>query len=1053
MANHIQNGADHRIADEVLLTGDACFGVDMRGDVIWTAAPLHGPVATGSPAADLFTPPSAAAFANGLRCARDGATVLLEVSLRGSDNRTELCTLSHPDADGVVMVELQPTSGGSARGWRRDEADALTVLSQVLADLSAGRAAEGGLDRALGHLVRLLEADRAVLAPAHPSASGPMAAWPPSAVSWPLPRRLLNAWLPRLRLDQLVHIPDTDGMGRAGAEAEEARLLGARGVRSILAAPASGGSAGSAVLDAFLVVESDHPRRWGPWAASLVRIVGAMVHAEIVRREEASARAGAAERLEAVMHHSASVLLVLDDEGGIGFVSSSLRRVLGWSPDQWIGRPLSRLVHPRDRHVLERALAPAQDGSGTLAEVRVPDEHARWRWMSVGIGGHVADSPEAGRVIHLHDVTDRVRLEAEERRLLEMVAATPDFIGTFTPQGALVSVNQAGLTMTGLFQDEAAGMPLSALFPEWARRRLTAQAIPGACAQGSWTGETAILDAAGREVPVSQVVLAHRDSTGEVAFLSTIMRDVSQQRAAEQLLRRHSLQLLTVAELGQRALRHRERDDLLREVLLAACAMFDAEQAVYVEAGRDGGAEVRIHDRDGVARPVRLPAALDELLGATQPAVLPDLRHDPVPASLAGLAGPHGGAAYAVVHGSQRPDGVLLVTSGEAGCLAPDDAHALESLAGLLSSAIERVEGEARLRQAERLEAVGRLAGGIAHDFNNLLTVILGNAESLDGDAAPAADEIRRAGASAARLAEQLLTFSRGKPSTDEVSDLRALTLEFESLLRRVIREDIELNVEVGDTGCPVRAGNHELEQILMNLVVNARDAISGRGRIDVLLDCGGDPATVRLRVRDNGRGIDDAVRSRIFEPYVTTKHNDGSGLGLATVHSIVEQAGGRISVESVTGAGTTFVVEMPMEDRRQGPRRGPVPQAESPPIGSARVMVVEDQAAIRSLVVESLRREGLDVIEAVNGAAAERLAQEQDWLDLVVTDVVMPEQNGPAMVETLRRRWPNLPVVYMSGYSGDEVPQSDQRAGFLQKPFSLADVRGAVWHFLGGPR
>ena len=1035
------------------VSAEARFGVRADGAVTYWISSLDDspPPQPGSRAAGAFSPSAAAAFDQALAAAAAGATVLVPLELAGGT--IAHCTMGKPDDDGVVHAELCPMPrDGQARGWRRDEAEALSVLGRVVVDLTADRPGDNGLEAALGHLAGFMEADRAVLAHVHPTASAPLAAWGEPGAAWPLTPRLLAAWMPRLRMDQLIHLPDVEDMGLAATP--EVQELRERGVRSALVLPVNGGRrTPSDGLDAFLLIEADQPKRWGPWVASLGRIVGGMVHSEIARRQESVLRAGAAAQLEVVMRHSGSVLLVLDSAGAVGFVSSSLRRVLGWAPDQWIGRPLSRLVHPRDRHVLAAALAPEQDGSATVVEVRVPDEHARWRWMSVGVGGHVSDTAAAGRVIHLHDVTDRVRLEAEERRLLEVVAATPDFIGTFTAQGALVSVNPAGLALTGLREEQAVGTPLSALLPDWARKILTIKAIPAAVAEGSWTGETAIRNGEGRDVPVSQVVLAHRDADGDVAFLSTMMRDISEQRAAEQLLRRHSLQLLTVAELGQRALRQRERDDLLREVLLAARAMFDAERAMYLEVVHDDSPEVRVHDEDGDVHTLRLPAPLNDLLHVRAPAVIPRLdRRDPPPA-LAVLAGGYGSAAYAVVGGALRPGGVLLILAAEAGGLAEDDAHALDSLAGLVSTAMDRLEGESRLRQAERLEAVGRLAGGIAHDFNNLLTVVLGNAERLSGDAVPAADEIRRAGTSAARLVEQLLTFSRGKPSSDEIVDLRALVLEFEPLLRRVVREDIELTVSTCDVGCPVSGGGHQLEQVLMNLVVNARDATPAGGRIAVTLTLEGEPARVCLRVSDTGQGIEESVRSRLFEPYFTTKGSDGSGLGLATVHSIVAQAGGRVAVESAPGMGATFLVELPVEDRRQAPREAPAPLAHERPAGSRRVMVVEDQAAIRSLVVESLRREGLDVIEAVNGAAAERLAREQAWIDLVVTDVVMPEQNGPALVEALRRRWPALPVVYMSGYSGDEVPSGDERAGFLQKPFSLSDVREAVWRFLGGPQ
>jgi PAS domain S-box-containing protein len=376
----------------------------------------------------------------------------------------------------------------------------------------------------------------------------------------------------------------------------------------------------------------------------------------------------------------------------------------------------------------------------------------------------------------------------------------------------------------------------------------------------------------------------------------------------------------------------------------------------------------------------------------------------------------------------------------------------------------ERLSLEEQVRQAQKLESVGRLAGGVAHDFNNLLTVVLGCAEALRSDAArgvPATledvEEIRAAGERARDLTRQLLAVARRQVIAPVPLDLNDVLRASEKLLRRVLGEDVELVVDLAPGLWWIRADPGQLEQVVLNLAVNARDAMP-RGGTLVLRTRNGARAGaaaddgVCLSVRDSGTGMEPEVRAHLFEPFFTTKPDGkGTGLGLATVYGIVSQADGQVRVESEPGRGTTFELWFP---RTLDPpvAVSPLPAARAAP-GTERVLVVEDDAPVREVTVRALRASGYHVLVAGSGREALALAAAAlDGLDLVVTDVVMPGLDGRTMADELRRRRPGLRVLYVSGYTEDAVIARgvlSSGMAFLAKPFTpgalLARVRAVL--------
>jgi PAS domain S-box-containing protein len=380
----------------------------------------------------------------------------------------------------------------------------------------------------------------------------------------------------------------------------------------------------------------------------------------------------------------------------------------------------------------------------------------------------------------------------------------------------------------------------------------------------------------------------------------------------------------------------------------------------------------------------------------------------------------------------------------------------------------ERRTLEQQLRQSQKMEAVGRLAGGIAHDFNNLLMVISGYSELLldrigVGDPAMRgpAQEIASAASRATTLTRQLLAFSRKQMMTPKVFDLNAVVSENLRMLNRLIGEDIDLVMVPGDNLGQVKADPSQIEQVIMNLAVNARDAMPKGGKLtietgNVTLDGSyarlHAPAIpgeyVMLAISDTGAGMDSETQSHIFEPFYTTKGPKGTGLGLSTVYGIVKQSGGYIWVYSEAGKGTTFKIYLPRVSEA-GEVAAAAAQAPATVRGHETILLVEDEATVRQLARECLELQGYVVLEAPEGAAALQLAQAHPGpIHLLLTDVIMPGMTGRELANRLSQSRPGIRVLYMSGYTENAIGHNgmlDAGVMLLQKPFSLPTLRAKV--------
>ncbi|MDQ2856406.1 MAG: PAS domain S-box protein, partial [Acidobacteriota bacterium] len=379
---------------------------------------------------------------------------------------------------------------------------------------------------------------------------------------------------------------------------------------------------------------------------------------------------------------------------------------------------------------------------------------------------------------------------------------------------------------------------------------------------------------------------------------------------------------------------------------------------------------------------------------------------------------------------------------------------------GIARDVTERKQLEEQLRQSQKLEAVGQLAGGVAHDFNNLLTVISGYSDLLlrklpaDSSLSAHASEIKKAGDRASGLTRQLLAFSRKQILQPKVLDLNTVVSDLDRMLRRLIGEDVDLLTITEPELGQVKADPGQIEQVVVNLVVNARDAMTTGGKVTIEtanarltadyvhqhVQCV-PGAYVMLAISDNGSGIDPAIRDRIFEPFFSTKGaGKGTGLGLSTVYGIVKQSGGHIWVYSEANMGTTFKIYLPRvdEDIKEGADPGEIAAALG---GKETILLVEDEAQVRGIVQQILESLGYCVMTAENGEQAMTVASAHAGdIDLVITDVVMPQMGGRELAERLGTLRRNLRVVFMSGYTDDAIVRHglmDDRLIFIQKPFT----------------
>ncbi|MEZ4456423.1 MAG: ATP-binding protein [Gemmatimonadales bacterium] len=559
-----------------------------------------------------------------------------------------------------------------------------------------------------------------------------------------------------------------------------------------------------------------------------------------------------------------------------------------------------------------------------------------------------------------------------------------------------------------------------------------------------------------------------------------IVRDITERRTAEDALRARSEQAIRgMAALQElTSLGDEDIDRMVAAVAETASRVLDVERvAIWLASEDRSRMRCDLMTVGGAAAPgSQMEMAAHDFgtylgaLATNRVLVADDVKQDPRFRELLPLADKFGITSMLDVPIRVHGELVGMVCHAHVG---PPRHWTLEeqifaaSIADLMANFMagaKRRQLEAQLRQSQKMEAVGVLAGGVAHDFNNLLTAILGYAEMAlqrfgrEDPVWAEIEEVRKAGERAAALTRQLLAFSRKQVMQPRVVDLAQVVTGMEPMLRRVIGEDVTLDVACLPTPS-ILADPNQLEQVLLNLVVNAREAMPRGGPIAITVrpapmgEDGDEPAVI-LEVTDSGVGMSDDTMSRIFEPFFTTKDaGKGTGLGLSTVYGIVKQSGGQIDVDSALGRGTTFRIRLPATAGTPAGSARPVAGAALD--GGERILLVEDDDIVRGLTGEILRRNGCTVIETSGGPEAiELFRDDPHGIDLVLSDVVMPEMSGPDLGRRLAEIRPDVKLLFMSGYAeGAVVRQGVLQPGtaLIEKPFTPDALIRRIRETLGG--
>jgi PAS domain S-box-containing protein len=678
-------------------------------------------------------------------------------------------------------------------------------------------------------------------------------------------------------------------------------------------------------------------------------------------------------------------------------------------------------------------------GQGRRAEVCVeqPDGERHYDLYLEPL--RAADGQIVGLTGAAVDITARKRAQAALQRLAAIVESSEDAIISTALDGTIVSWNRAAERYYGYTAAEACGRHISFIVPPEER------ALVAARRGRVLAGERLELLVAqrvrrdGGRIDVAVSVFPVTDPDGRVVGSASIARDITASRRAAEALRRSEQFARAVLNALPAEIAALDREGQIIAVNDAWAQHADA--GCGLAWGRVGQSYLGLC----AARAASAPHAAEALAGIQEVLAGTKARYSIEYCSCSEQTGaPRWFALYVTPLG------------GEAGGVV---------LAQL--DVTERRAVEEELRQVQRLDAMGRLAGGVAHDFNNILTVINGFGELLlsqlpaDDPRRPFAEEILKAGERAAGVAGQLLAFSRRQLVSPRLLDLNAVVRDTETMLRRLIGEDILLLTRLDPTCGRVRVDPGQLQQVLVNLAVNARDAMPQGGELFLetrRVELGPQAAAaiglpqpgshVALVVRDTGCGMDAATQARIFEPFFTTKQpGRGTGLGLSTVYGIIKQSRGAISVYSQPGRGSTFTIYLPEAGERSDDAAALGPGAALAP-GSETILLVEDEEQVRALARASLVEAGYTVLEACNGAEALALsARHTGPLHLLLTDVVMPGMSGSELARALQAQRPGLRVLYMSGYPDEQLGRHGvaEPHALLPKPFTPERLRAQV--------
>ncbi|HEY0996103.1 MAG TPA: PAS domain S-box protein [Gemmatimonadaceae bacterium] len=762
------------------------------------------------------------------------------------------------------------------------------------------------------------------------------------------------------------------------------------------------------------------------------------------------------ERYRLVVETAHEGICTIDREGRITYANARLGEMLGLAAAALRGRQLFEFMEPAAAFAARTRFARRQRGIAEVTELELRAADGRFLATLESASSIIDESGDfAGAVCMYTDITRRRvaerQVDESEARYAHVAANVPGLVyrWVYRPDGSggYTFVSEGSRTVFGVAPEEAIADPgaLLDLIHPHDRPGFLALARDAAETLAPLRWEGRVFRRGGEERFIQVAARAERLADGSVVSDGLVM---------------------DVTELHDAARRLHEREQHFQ-------SLFENNPDAVFLVGTDG----RFQQLNPAAHGV-IGWQPEELAGREfQPLIWPD----DLPVAIANFGrAVHGEARRYEISlrhrdGRRVPAAITLVPIFVQG--------AVVGVFGIAKDLTGQRDLEAQLRQALKMEAVGRLAGGIAHDFNNLLTVItsytqmaLGELEPRSGPATDLA-EVQRAANRAAALTRQLLAFSRQQVLVARRLDVNALVEGMVGMLRRLIGEDIALRTHLDPSLWAVEADAGQLEQVLMNLAVNARDAMPDGGSLsvrtgNVRVTAGRDPRRpglvpgeyMMLEVEDDGVGMDPAILPNIFEPFFTTRSvGRGTGLGLAMVYGIVKQSGGYVYADSAPGEGSRFTLLLPRTrgdaEAGAGPEAAEDATPRTPPRGTERVLLVEDDDAVRHVATRMLGALGYAVVAASGGEEAMRLADSLDAqgtrVELVLTDMVMPGMSGRAVADRLTARWPGTRVLLMSGYTDDEILRrglGDAGLPYLEKPFSVDQLAGALRAALDSP-
>ena len=783
---------------------------------------------------------------------------------------------------------------------------------------------------------------------------------------------------------------------------------------------------------AFDYLESPYEPR--ELLAKIARLLEVNKAAEDLRESE--------EKYRMLMEQASDGIAVFDSQGTFLEVNSRACEILGYTCDELKQHNFREFIPEEDLIAHPLRLDGILAGRKLLTERNVRRKDGTLAPLEISTA-MLSD----GRIQAIaRDITERKQLESEHARLASIVEASDDAIISKTLEGTITSWNRGAERTYGYSAKEAIGRPISIIIPT--ERSDELQHILNLIRRGENIKqfETIRRRKDGTLINVSVTASPIKNADGTVTECSVVARDITESKQMEAALRRSEERYREIVENARDIIYTHDLEGRFTSLNKAGehITGYTLEEALTMNIDDVLAPEYKEQVHQVIEKKIFVgpPATCElEILSKDGRRVALEINSRPV----------FEGGEVIGVQGIARD--------------VSERKHALEALR----------ERDEQLRQSQKLEAVGKLAGGIAHDFNNLLTVITGYSELLlrtatkDSPEQRKLREIRKAAECASSLTRQLLAFSRKQVLQPKVIDLNVLVAQMGKMLRRMIGEDIELvTVMRPETGY-INADPGQIEQVILNLLVNARDAMPHGGKVviettNVLLDqTYADARNVvvpghyaMLAVSDNGVGMDEETQERIFEPFFTTKElGKGTGLGLSTVYGIVKQSGGYIWVYSEPGVGTTFKIYLPQVNQ-SGQQAQPAIEPLAPHKGEGTILLVEDEDMVRRLAKDILVKSGYEVLEASSGKEALSVSERHDGpIHLMVTDVVMPKMSGRELAERIKTSRPEMHVLYMSGYTDDAIVHHgvlDPGIAFLEKPFTPETLARKVQEAMATP-